>query len=155
MSDARWTEVDKDIDNALMHFDLAVRIFQTGEFDSSDILESYKSSSGLMHGMDAGYTSIENAIQRILRILGETPPSEGKSWHKDLIARVTTPMKGSNARPAFFDRDLRDDLLECMKMRHLVRHRDYGEFDPGKAGPSVDAARRIVLADATLHFPVG
>jgi hypothetical protein len=43
------------IDNALMHFDLAVRIFQTGEIDSSDILESYKSSSGLMHGMDAGY----------------------------------------------------------------------------------------------------
>lgn len=25
MSDAWWTEVDKDIDNALMHFDLAVQ----------------------------------------------------------------------------------------------------------------------------------
>jgi hypothetical protein len=43
MSDPRWTDVDKDIDDALRHFGMAVRIFDEAQFDAPD-LEGYKSS---------------------------------------------------------------------------------------------------------------
>jgi hypothetical protein len=64
MSDARWTDVDKDIENALMHLGMAVRIFEAAGFDAPD-LEGYRNSSAFMHAMGAGYTSIENALRRI------------------------------------------------------------------------------------------
>jgi hypothetical protein len=100
-----------------------------------------------MHAMGAGYTSVENALKRILDILGETPPS-------DLIERVSRPMSGSNARPAFFDDEMRRDLLECLRMRHRVRHSDYDEFIPTKAEPSVGAARRVAsrIKEAIARF---
>ena len=44
MSDSRWTDVDRDIDDALRHFGMALRIFAAGGFDAAD-LEGYKSSS--------------------------------------------------------------------------------------------------------------
>jgi hypothetical protein len=142
MSDPRWTDVDKNIDDALRHFGMAVRIFAEAQFDAPD-LEGYKSSGAFMHAMGTGYTSVENAVERILDILGETPPS-GKDWHKALIDRVSRPLTGSIARPAFFDEEMRSDLLECMRMRHRVRHSDYDEFVPRKAEPSVEAAKRII-----------
>jgi hypothetical protein len=142
MSDPRWTDVDRDIDDALRHFAMALQIFEAGRFDAPG-LEGYKNSSSFMHAMATGYTSVEDALKRILDILGETPPT-GDAWHRDLIERVSRPMGGSNARPAFFDKEMRRDLLECMRMRHRVRHRDYDDFVPTKAEPSVDAARRIV-----------
>lgn len=50
MSDARWTDVDKDIDNALMHLGMAIRIFEAAGFDAPD-LDGYKNSSAFMHAM--------------------------------------------------------------------------------------------------------
>ena len=111
MSDSRWTDVDRDIDNALMHLGMALRIFDADGFDASD-LEAYKYSSSFMHAMGAGHTSIENALTRILDILGETPPS-GEGWHRDLIERVSRPMSGHDARPAFFDAAMRRHLLNA------------------------------------------
>ena len=55
MSDSRWTDVDRDIDDALRHFGMALRIFAAGGFDAAD-LEGYKSSSSFMRGVAAGYT---------------------------------------------------------------------------------------------------
>jgi hypothetical protein len=152
MSDARWTDVDKDIENALMHLGMAVRIFEAAGFDAPD-LEGYRNSSAFMHAMGAGYTSVENALRRILDILAETPPS-GDVWHKDLIDRVSRPMSGDNARPAFFDPEMRRDLLECLRMRHRVRHSEYDEFIPNKAEPSINAARRVVsrIKDVVVKF---
>jgi hypothetical protein len=152
MSDSRWTDVDKDIDNALMHLGMAVRIFEAGGFDAPD-LDGYKNASSLMHALGAGYTAIENALTRTLDILGETSPT-GTSWHKDLVDRVSRPMTGKDARPAFFDAAMRRDLIECMRMRHRVRHSEYDEFIPAKAEPAVDAARRIIsrLKQAIAQF---
>jgi predicted nucleotidyltransferase len=113
MSDPRWIDVDSDVDDALWHFGMA-RIFDEARFDAPD-LEGYKSSGAFMHAMGTGYTSVEKAVGRILDILGETPPS-GKDWHKTLIDRVSRPLTGSIARPAFFDDEMRSDLLECMRM---------------------------------------
>lgn len=142
MSDARWTDVDKDIDSALMHLGMAIRLFEAAGFDAPD-LDGYRNSSAFMHAMGAGYTSVENALLRVLDILGETPPS-GNAWHKDLIDRLSRPMSGENARPTFFDAEMRRDLLECLRMRHRVRHSEYDEFIPNKAEPSIEAARRIL-----------
>jgi hypothetical protein len=152
MSDSRWTDVDRDIGDALRHFSMALRIFEAGGFDAPD-LEGYKSSSSFMHAMAAGYSSVGNALKRILDILGETPPS-GDAWHRDLVERVSRPMAGINARPAFFDDEMRRDLLECLRMRHRVRHSDYDDFIPTRAEPSVDAARRVVsrIKDAIVQL---
>ena len=103
--------------------------------------------------MAAGYTSVENALKRILDILGETPPS-GDAWHRDLVKRVSRPMAGSGARPAFFDEEMRRDLLECLRMRHRVRHSDYDDFIPTRAEPSAEAARRVFsrIKEAIVQF---
>jgi hypothetical protein len=93
--------------------------------------------------MAAGYVSVEIASKRILDILGETPPS-GDAWHRDLVERVSRPMAGSNARPAFCDEEMRRDLLECLRMCHRVRQSDYDDFIPTRAEPLVDAARQVV-----------
>lgn len=95
----------------------------------------------------------EKAIKRILDILTETGPS-GDAWHKDLIDRVSRPMQGGKGRPAIFDADLRSDLLELMRMRHRARNAIYDDFDPSKAGPSVEAAKRVLsrIRDAIAGF---
>ncbi|MCK1463505.1 hypothetical protein M2175_006987 [Bradyrhizobium elkanii] len=61
MSDARWTDVDKDPDYALMHHGMAIRLFEAAGFDAPD-LDGYRNSRAFMHAMGAGYTSIENAL---------------------------------------------------------------------------------------------
>jgi hypothetical protein len=152
MSDARWTDVDKDLDYALMHLGMAIRLFEAAGFDAPG-LDGYRNSSAFMHAMGAGYTSVENALLRVLDILGETPPS-GEAWHKDLIDRLSRPMTGENARPAFFDAEMRRDLLECLRMRHRVRHSEYDEFIPSKAEPSIEAVRRVLprIKDVAARF---
>jgi hypothetical protein len=142
MSDSRWSDVEADIEQALMHFGMAIDIFQAGGFDNPGI-EGYKSTSAFKQGMDSGYTAVERAIEGILGILGEEPPS-GRDFHKVLLDRVTRPLGGDHARPAIFDEHLKKDLLETLRMRHRVRHSSYDEFIPHKAEPSIDAARNIV-----------
>ncbi|MCG2645780.1 MULTISPECIES: hypothetical protein [Bradyrhizobium] len=50
MSDARWTDVDKDIDYALMHLGMAIRLFEAAGFDAPG-LDGYRNSSAFMHAM--------------------------------------------------------------------------------------------------------
>ncbi|MBR2119377.1 MAG: hypothetical protein IJ935_12095 [Afipia sp.] len=142
MSDSRWSDVEADVEQALMHFGMAIQIFQAGGFDDPGI-EGYKSTSAFKQGMDAGYTAVERAIEGILGILGEELPT-GRDFHKVLLDRVTRPLTGDHARPAIFDERLKKDLLEALRMRHRVRYSSYDEFIPHLAEPSVDAARDIV-----------
>lgn len=144
MSDTRWSDVDADIDEALRHFGMALRIYAAGGFDDPDV-EGYKSAASFKHAMDAGYTAVERAVERILGILGEELPS-GRDYHKALLDRVTRPLAGDHARPAIFDEAMKKDLLEALGMRHRVRHSSYDEFIPAKAEPSVDAVGRIIAS---------
>lgn len=102
-------------------------------------------SRAFMHAMGAGYTSIENAL------LGFSP--SGEAWHKDLIDRLSRLLTGENARPAFFDAEMRRDLLECLTMRHRVRHSEYDEFVASKAEP-IEAVRRVLprIKDVAARF---
>jgi len=71
-----------------------------------------------------------------------------------LLDRWTRPLTGDHARPAIFGEDLKQDLLEALRMRHRVRHSSYDEFIPHKAEPSVEAARKILarIRDAISEF---
>jgi len=152
VSDSRWSDVEADIKQALLHFEMAIQIFQAGGFEDSG-MEGYKSTSAFKQGMDAGYSAVERAIEGVLGILGEELPT-GRDYHKVLLDRVARPLTGDHARPAIFDEDLRQDLLETLRMRHRARHSSYDEFIPRKAEPSVDAARKILLRlrDAVEEF---
>jgi len=152
MSDSRWSDVEADVEQALMHFGMAIEIFEAGGFDDAGV-EGYKATAAFKQGMDAGYTAVERAIEGILNILGEEPPA-GRDFHKALLDRVTRPLTGDHARPAIFDEGLKHELLEALRMRHRVRHSSYDEFIPRKAEPSVDAARTIIarLRDAIATF---
>ena len=63
----------------------------------------------------------------------------------------------SDSRWTDVDKDIDNALLhliECMRMRHRVRHSEYDEFIPTKAEPAVDAARRIIscLRETVAQF---
>jgi hypothetical protein len=152
MSDSRWSDVEADVEQALKHFGMAIEIFEAGGFDDPGV-EGYKSTSAFKQGMDAGYTAVERAIEGILSILGEELPT-GRDFHKVLLDRVTRPLTGDHARPPIFGEDLKQDLLETLRMRHRVSHSSYDEFIPHKAEPSVEAARKIIarIRDAIAGF---
>lgn len=141
MTDARWIEVEDDVDSACKHFLNAAKLYDEGGFDVAG-LPGYKARMALLHSMQSGHTSLEAALKRILDILGEEPPT-GDQSHTDLIRRaarvVTTP---SHARPAIFSDDVALDVDESRRFRHRATH-NYDNFDPASASPSVEAARRL------------
>lgn len=144
MSDARWIEVDDDLDSACRHFDGASRLYDEGGFDT-DGLTGYKARMALLHSMQSAHTSLEAALKRILEILGEELPA-GDQSHADLVRRVariiTTP---GHARPAILPEEVARDVDESRRFRHRATH-DYDKFDPALAAPSLEAARRLAVA---------
>jgi uncharacterized protein YutE (UPF0331/DUF86 family) len=150
MSDARWADVEDDIKNASVHFIMATRLFDAGglaPFDPEGMaelqdIESYKSKMAILHAMQSAHTSLEAALKRILQILGEEEPT-GDQSHADLIKRVrkAITMPGRE-RPAILPDDVAQDADETRRFRHSAAH-DYNNFDPSRATPSIDAARRL------------
>jgi len=96
---------------------------------------------GCMHAIMAGHTSLENALLRILDLLGEARPS-GESWHADLIERIG---QGIAARPAILPPELIAAADETRRFRNRAV-RSYDTFEPTRAGPAIDAADLLVTA---------
>lgn len=141
MSDARWVDVDADLTAMTLHFGNAVDLYARGGFDIEEQLDRYARGYALMHAMQAGYTSAEASMRRILDLLGEDRPT-GEDWHKALIARLATPLTGAYERPALLTRDVAADLYETLGFRHRAMH-SYGDFNAAKASPSIAAAARL------------
>ncbi|MXW86116.1 MAG: hypothetical protein F4103_03310, partial [Boseongicola sp. SB0673_bin_14] len=118
MSDARWVEVEEDIADAVHHFSMAAAMHgeDTAIRSGSGDLASYKDGMALMHSMQCAHTSFENAMKRILEMLGEQAPS-GESWHKDLVMRVSKSLKD---RPAILDERLKDAAEETRSFRNIA-----------------------------------
>jgi hypothetical protein len=68
------------------HFAGAARLFADPDLRAGG-WEGYKTRMSLMHAMQAGHTSLEAALSRILDIHDEARPT-GEFWHTDLIRRV-------------------------------------------------------------------
>lgn len=144
MTDARWIEVDDDIDAACRHFGNAAKLFEEGGFDAEG-LSGYKARMALLHAMQAGHTSLEAALRRILDVLGEEPPT-GDQSHADLVRRVARAVSTPGlSRPAILPEQVARDADEARRFRHRATH-DYDNFDPARAMPSIEAARRLSAA---------
>jgi hypothetical protein len=143
VSDARWIEIDDDIEAACRHFGNAGRLFDEGGFDAQD-LAGYRARMALLHAMQAGHTSLEAGLKRILALLGEEVPT-GEQSHADLIRRVSRPVaRPGLARPAVLPTSIAADVDEPRRFRHRATH-DYDNFDPALARPAIEAARRLAL----------
>lgn len=140
MSDARWATVFEDAQDAVLHLTNAVRLYEDGGFDGNS-LNAYRSRMAFMHAVQAGHTSLEAALLRILDILDEEKPT-GDQWHRDLISRAIVDIAGENARPAILPADLARHADETRRFRNLAT-RSYGSFEPEKAIFTVTAARQL------------
>jgi len=142
MSDARWVDVEDDLDQASRHFRHAGVLYRTGTFDRS--FEGERDSMALMHFLQSGYNCVEQAMLRLLAILAEDSPS-GEGWHRGLVNRLARPMQGAHARQAIVSPEIAVDLHEALSFRHRAIH-NYAGFDATAAAPAVAAAERLALS---------
>ena len=140
MSDERWAEVDQDIASAIRHFSAAGRL-NAEEPVRDDTWEGYKARMSLMHAMQAGHTSLESALLRILDMRGEQRPT-GESWHADLIRRAA---RASDLRPAILPSELAKAADRTRRFRH-VAVRTYDQFEPEEAKTAINAAGILAAA---------
>lgn len=150
MSDARWLEIDDDLASAVRHFRNAVAIRENG-LSPGDDLPSYIARMAFMQAMQAGYTSLEGAFERILEVLGEEKPTARYDYHAQLVRRVGRNIVGD--RPPILEGDLLNAVDEARKFRHVVR-RSYDDFDVAKATPAIAAAKAISvgIVEAIANF---
>jgi hypothetical protein len=137
VSDKRWIEVERATASAIMHFSRAAQIAGEPAFHADD-LAGYTAQMAFMHAMQAGHTSLENALTRILRLLGEELPW-GDSWHADLIQRVALALPD---RPAILSPSLAEAADETRQFRNLAA-RGYDNFKPDRAHPAIEAAGQL------------
>jgi hypothetical protein len=137
MSDARWIDIDRSIASAVHHFRGAAGIFEALQAGVSD-LDRYTAEMGFMHAMQAGHSSLEAALLRILDLFQEEPPS-GPRWHADLIQRVSVP---TDRRPPILGGAMADAADETRQFRN-VASRAYDNFKLHRAHDAVAAARLL------------
>ena len=135
MSDARWFEVDSDIDAAVRHFRQSVELFRKGGFDAPG-LAGYQAEMALMHALQSAHTSLEGGLLRILEMLGEERPV-GENWHADLITRVAAVLPGR--RPAIIGTLIAEAATETRRFRHRATH-NYDSFRVYEATRTIEAA---------------
>lgn len=150
MTDARWLEVHDDIDSAVRHFRNAVAI-ETQGLSAADDLPAYIGRMAFLQAMQAGYTSLEGALERILEILGEEKPASVHDYHAQLVRRVGRPIEDD--RPAILEGALLAAVDEARRFRHVAR-KSYDDFDVSKAASAIRAAKTIAagLAGAIEVF---
>lgn len=85
--------------------------------------------------MQAGYTSLERGIQRILNILDEALPF-GDEWHSDLLKRSAMIIK--NSRPAILSKETYKFADEARRFWYEAVN-DYDDFVPFKSEKAIDA----------------
>jgi hypothetical protein len=148
MSDERWTEIARDTASAATHFARAGQLASNPAFAAED-MAGYTVQMAFMHAMQSGHTSLENALTRILRLLGEALPT-GESWHADLIQRVAVAL---TSRPAILPPDLAEAADETRRFRNRAV-RTYDNFSPDRAKSAIQAAARLAagLSRAVAAF---
>lgn len=143
-----WDDILADVTSSKTHFRHAVEMFDAG-LATGDARARYAAAMAFQHAMQAGYTSFESAMRRLLTLLDEPLPI-GPDAHAALLRRLGRPAQGS--RPAVFDAATLAQLSELRRFRHVAMHA-YDDFTPGRAAGPVEAARAYVVAiDSTLDW---
>jgi len=137
--DARWIEIDTDLQTAIDHFEKSIALHELGGF-SQPGLKGYQAEMALMHALQSAHTSLENALLRVLEMLGEERP-EGRNWHADLIRRVAVALP--QRRPAILSEALAKSADETRRFRHRATH-NYDSFEILDLEPTIEAARLLV-----------
>lgn len=101
-------------------------------------LERYTAEMGFMHAMQAGHSSVEAALPRILALFNEEPPT-GPRWHADLIQRIAI---ATDRRPPILDSNLTDAADETRQFRYIAV-RAYDNFKLQRAHEALAAARLL------------
>jgi hypothetical protein len=140
VSDTEWFEIDRAVASATSNFQRGVDFARHASFREDDLIGAAL-RMGFMHAIQAGHTSLENALLRMMDLVDEPRP-RGDSWHADLIARASVPL---GRRPAIFPADLAAAADETRRFRNRAT-RAYDNFDPARIQPTVEAA--AVLAQA-------
>jgi len=137
MSDARWFEIDRAVAAAVRHFAGAVAIYGKNPAALADA-DRYLVDMAFMHAMQAGHTSLENALLRILALCGEEPPT-GASWHADLIRRIANQV---GDRPAVLTGEAARAADATRRFRSIASHA-YDAFDYVQAAAAVSSAAQL------------
>ncbi len=145
MSDERWIEINRDTASAITHFSRAGQIADDPAFAADD-LTGYTAQMAFMHAMQSCHTSLENALTRILRLLGEALPT-GETWHADLIQRVAIALTD---RPAI----LPPDLAEAADETRQFRNRAASAYDNIKSDRAIPAIQAAALLAAELSATI-
>lgn len=116
MTVGRWLEIESDIESSAQHFQLGAQLGESSEpqVSISGVPSAYLQKMAFMHAMQAGYTSLESAFSRILRLFNEERPL-GDTGHLDLMNRLARP---AGDRPVFISRDLLPAVDEARRFRH-------------------------------------
>ena len=138
MTDARWLDVERDIASGLYHIERAIALYESRELQGSED-NSYYNRMAFLHSMQSGYTSLENALVRVLTVLEEERP-DGQDWHETLLRRLGNYFPGS--RPAMLSPQLHSNLDELRRFRHVAAH-TYDMFDAAQAKPAVESGKYV------------
>ena len=133
-----WNFVLDSAASSERHFAAGVRLFEQSVF--SDEGEGYVRLMAFLHTMQAGHTSLEAALMRTLRGLGEDRPG-GERWHEALIDQCATP--GVGGRAAILPARLAVLAHATRSFRHFATHSYDVMFDDAKARVVVEAAREL------------
>jgi hypothetical protein len=138
MSDARWFEVQADIEAAVRHFRQSIELYRKGGFDAPG-LDGYQAEMALMHALQSAHTSLESGFLRILEMLGEERPV-GENWHADLITRIAAVLPGR--RPAIISPQTAEAATETRRFRHRATH-NYDSFRVEEVSRTIEAANTL------------
>ena len=138
MSDARWFEIERAVVASSKHFMGAVSIYRRLSAPQTPD-EQYIAEMAFMHAMQAGQTSLETALLRILDLCGEEAPI-GARWHADLIARVGSAVGN---RPVILDEAAQRAADMTRRFRGVAAHA-YDAFDHTLAAGAVESAALLV-----------
>lgn len=138
MSDERWIEVQNDFNSAAKHFKTAQKIFGR-RTPSDDDEQGHFYALAFMHAMQAGHTSLESGMLRVMRLVGEVPPA-GDDWHADVVKRMGAAIDGK--RPIFLPANIMNAVDQTRRFRHVAAH-TYDDFNWEGARRPVEAAAEI------------
>ena len=87
------------------------------------------------------YTSLETIFKRVAKELEGDLPS-GESWYQELLEQMFIEIE--DIRPPLFSNNIKKELDELRRFRHVVRHGYEYDLDWDKINPLVKTLEKII-----------